>query len=99
MVIKELMKRDEAGITYFSDKNLMSIFEDSIEGTFENLSKTTYISLFYSIYKDCDIYDSEYNPAFIAYHENVGDDLYYLLYHERNLTAISESEIDDILEA
>ena len=44
-------------------------------------------------------FDSEYNPAFIAYHENVGDDLYYLLYHERNLTAISESEIDEILEA
>lgn len=44
-------------------------------------------------------FDSEYNPAFIAYHENVGDDLYYLLYHERNLVAISESEIDEILEA
>ena len=44
-------------------------------------------------------FDAEYNPAFIAYHENVGDDLYYLLYHERNLTAISESEIDEILEA
>lgn len=44
-------------------------------------------------------FDAEYNPAFIAYHENVGDDLYYLLYHERNLMAISESEIDDILEA
>ena len=63
LVIKELMKRDEAGITYFSDKNLMSIFEDSIKGTFENLSKPTYISLFYSIYKDSDIYDSEYNPV------------------------------------
>lgn len=63
LVIKELMKRDEAGITYFSDKNLMSIFEDSIEGAFENLSKTTYISLFYSMYKDCDVYDSEYNPV------------------------------------
>ena len=63
LVIKELMKRDEAGITYFSDKNLMTIFEDSIKGTFENLSKTTYISLFYSIYKDSDIYDSEYNPV------------------------------------
>ena len=63
LTIKEIWKRDEAGITYFDDRELISIFENKIEDSFENLSKTTYMSLYYSAYIETDEYDEEYNPV------------------------------------
>lgn len=63
LVIKEIWKRNEAGIIMFDDRDLISIFEDKISESFENMSKTTYMSLYYSAFNELDSYDSEFNPV------------------------------------
>lgn len=63
--VKEIWKRDESGRVMFDDRDIMTLFEDKISESFENFTKTTYISLFCSLYSDSNTYDSEGNPELI----------------------------------
>lgn len=60
--IKEIIKHSEANRTIFSDREILSVFEDKVENTFNNFAKTTYISLYCSLQDELPTYDNEYNP-------------------------------------
>ena len=60
--IKEIIKHSEANRTIFSDRDILSVFEDKVENTFNNFAKTTYISLYCSLQDELPTYDNEYNP-------------------------------------
>lgn len=65
LVIKEIWKHSVADKTFFTDKEILSLFENNLNSSFENYIKTTYVSLYYSMYDEIPEYDDEYNPILI----------------------------------
>lgn len=62
--IKEIHKQDIGGVTKFSDKDILTIMENNIVDEFTNLAKTTYVSLYCSLYNEVpNTYDIEGNPT------------------------------------
>ena len=63
--IKEMWRHDNGGRSFFTDENIMSIFEEKLNDEYENYIKTTYVSLYCSLYDELPEYDSEFNPVLI----------------------------------
>lgn len=67
--IKEIWRHLLADKSFFNDEEVMSIFESKLNDSFENYVKTTYISLYCSLYDERPEnvgdpeYDSEFNPV------------------------------------
>lgn len=67
--IKEIWRHLIADKSFFNDEEVMSIFESKLNDSFENYVKTTYISLYCSLYDERPEnigdpeYDSEFNPV------------------------------------
>lgn len=62
----EIWKTTNGGKAFFSDHDIMSIFDEKMTYHFGNYSKTTYIALYYSLFKENDNYDLEMNPELSA---------------------------------
>lgn len=63
--IKEIWRHNIADKSFFADEDIISIFESKINESFENYVKTTYVSLYYSLYDELPEYDSEFNPMLV----------------------------------
>lgn len=63
LIIKEIWKRDEAGHIMFADEDLLNVIESNMINTFKNSIKTTFVSLYYTLYNETDKYDIEGNPV------------------------------------
>ena len=67
--IKEIWRHLIADKSFFNDEEVVSIFESKLNDSFENYVKTTYISLYCSLYDERPEnigdpeYDSEFNPV------------------------------------
>lgn len=67
--IKEIWRHLIADKSFFNDEDVVSIFESKLNDSFENYVKTTYISLYCSLYDERPEnigdpeYDSEFNPV------------------------------------
>lgn len=67
--IKEIWRHLIANKSFFNDEEVVSIFESKLNDSFENYVKTTYISLYCSLYDERPEnigdpeYDSEFNPV------------------------------------
>lgn len=66
LTIREIWKRTEADHAMFDDRELLSIFENKLNDSFDNFVKTTYVSLYCSMQDELDTYDDEYNPELAA---------------------------------
>lgn len=60
--IKEIWKQFNGNKYVFSDRELMTYFEDIVEESLTNYIKTTYISLHCALQEELDSFDSEKNP-------------------------------------
>ena len=63
--IKEVYNTNEFNtplITRLAEKEIKPIFENKIEDTYNNFTKTAYISLYCTLYNELPTYDNEYNP-------------------------------------
>jgi hypothetical protein len=60
--IREMWKRDNAGVSVFDDREINSLLEDKYLDSTGNFMKTTFMSLYAYFSKDTEKYDSEYNP-------------------------------------
>lgn len=60
--IKEIWKHLNGNKYVFSDRELMTYFEDIVEESLTNYIKTTYISLHCALQEELDSFDSEKNP-------------------------------------
>lgn len=60
--VREIWRHYDADRIVFDDRDIMSLFENKIEDSFNNFLKTTYISLYCSLQEELDTYDSEGNP-------------------------------------
>ena len=64
--IKEIWRHNDADRIVFDDREIMSVFENKVEDSFNNFLKTTYVSLYCSLQDELLTYDSEYNPELTA---------------------------------
>lgn len=61
--VKEIYKHLDVGKFIFDDRQIMSLFENKVKDRHNNFIKTSYISLYCSVYDEMDEYDSELNPV------------------------------------
>ena len=62
LTVKEIWRHTDADRIVFDDRDLMTLFENKLEDSFNNFVKTTFISLYCAMQDECDTYDSEGNP-------------------------------------
>lgn len=62
LTVKEIWRHTDADRIVFDDRDLMTLFENKLEDSFNNFVKTTFISLYCTMQDELDIYDSEGNP-------------------------------------
>lgn len=63
LTIKEIWRHENCNRSFFADKDIITIFEDTLNESIENYIKTTYVSLYCSMYDELPEYDSEFNPV------------------------------------
>ena len=64
--IKEIWKHNEAGKVIYNDTDIITIY-DSVQKSLNNNLKTSYVSLYSSLYDEMPSYDNEYNPELIEH--------------------------------
>jgi hypothetical protein len=60
--LREIWKYANGNRIFYDDKEICSLLENKYIASLSNFVKTTYFSIYASLYKDTDKYDSEYNP-------------------------------------
>lgn len=61
LIIKEILCHENGNRLYFNDKDIATIFEDNDIKNFENHIKTTYISLYCSLFDELQTVDAVFN--------------------------------------
>lgn len=60
--IREIWRHTEVDRIIYDDRDMMTLFENKVEDSFNNFVKTTLVSLYCTMQDELDTYDSEGNP-------------------------------------
>jgi hypothetical protein len=105
--LREIYKYYNVDKVFFSDKDLVTTINETIEESLKNYIKTTYIALYSNLYIEKDTFDCEYNPELeqVVFKWSLDDiklklallvkyfDLYFLPIHISVLHATVESKV------